>query len=593
MLHRLTVSNLAVVEKAEAEFAPGLNVLTGETGAGKSVLMGALGLVLGGRADASVVRDGAKEAEVEAIFEVEGKGGGGEQVSIRRTVTHEGRSRAWVNDESVSIAELKELGRTLVDIHGPTANQKLMEEAFQRETLDAYAGFQGFRVSGFQVVERYQSAFSELSTLNSQLLTLTSSDGEDELDMLRFQVNELEEADLSEDDETIAERHAAAAHAEDIVENANAITEALGGDQSAAEILIQLQPRFREIAKHLPSAAEWAAEAEELTLKVQELSRTVADAASKMDVGEEDLEELDKRLTLVNKLLRKYAKGIRDQGSGIRILLNVLEEKKAKLDALEHREERIAELNAKIAVADKTVRTAGAELTKLRKSAAEKLSVSVTKELRDLGFLQAKFFVALEPIEPEAHGMDRVVYMFEPNPGEAARPLATIASSGEIARVMLAIKVAGLKGCKVSRFQGSKVSRSQGFKVEELEGETLQPCNPATLKPCNPETLQPLTLVFDEIDANIGGEVGKIVGEKMRAVARRHQVIAITHLPQSAVYGDRHLVVSKAVSGGRTRTRISEVEGEDRVSEVARMLGGEKLTTVVRKHAEELLQLPR
>lgn len=553
MLKKLTVSNLAVVEKAEAEFAPGLNVLTGETGAGKSVLMGALELVLGGRADASVVRDGAKEAEVEADF--------GETV-VRRTVTREGRSRAWINDESVSVSELRELGRSLVDIHGPTANQKLMEEAFQRETLDA-----SISESGESVKRRYDSAFSEFSTLNSQLSTLTSSDGEDELDMLRFQVEELESAELSEDDETIAERHAAAAHAGEIVENANAITEALGGDQSVADILIQLQPRFREIAKHLPFAADWAAEAEELTVKAQELSRTVADAASKLDGGDEDLESLDARLTLVNKLLRKYAKRIGDQGSGIRTLLKVLSEKKAKLDALEHREERIEELKAKIATADKAVRKAGAELTKLRTAAGERISKAVTKELRDLGFLQAKFFVALEPIEPEAHGMDRVVYMFEPNPGEAARPLAAIASSGEIARVMLALKTAGI--------------RDQGSGIRETDG--LIP---------NPRSLIP-TLVFDEIDANIGGEVGKIVGEKMRAVAKRHQVIAITHLPQSAVYGDRHLVVSKTVSGGRTRTGISRVEGEGRISEIARMLGGEKLTTVVRKHAEELLQLPR
>ena len=563
MLKKLTVSNLAVVEKAEAEFAPGLNVLTGETGAGKSVLMGALELVLGGRADASVVRDGAKEAEVEADF--------GETV-VRRTVTREGRSRAWINDESVSVSELRELGRSLVDIHGPTANQKLMEEAFQRETLDSYAEFnfvkngKAIRESGESVKRRYDSAFSEFSTLNSQLSTLNSSDDEDELDMLRFQVNELEEAGLSEDDETIAERHAAAAHAEEIVENANAITEALGGDQSAAEILIQLQPRFREIAKHLPSAADWAAEAEDLTVKVQELSRTVADAASKMDVGDEDLEELDKRLTLVNRLLRKY------RVSDVSGLKSSLETKKAKLDALEHREERIEELKAKIAVADKAVRKAGAELTKLRTAAAERISKAVTKELRDLGFLQAKFFVALEPIEPEAHGMDRVVYMFEPNPGEAARPLAAIASSGEIARVMLALKCV-VPGCEVAKLRG--------------DGR-----NPATPQPRNFATSQ-RTLVFDEIDANIGGEVGKIVGEKMRAVAKRHQVIAITHLPQSAVYGDRHLVVSKTVSGGRTRTGISEVEGEDRISEIARMLGGEKLTTVVRKHAEELLQLPR
>ena len=558
MLKRLTVSNLAVVEKAEAEFCPGLNVITGETGAGKSVLVGALDLVLGGRADASVVRDGAKEAEVEAVFELglERKVGGGETcVTVRRTVTAQGRSRAWIDDESVTVAELKELGAQLVDIHGPTANQRLAEEDFQRKALDAFGGVDLAARGRKEGAKSYAELFAWLAELRTQISDLKSSGGEDELDMLRFQVNELESAELTEDDETLSERHAAAAHAEEIVENANAVTEALGGDQSAAEILVALHPRFREMAKHLPAAEAWAAEAEDLTVRIQELSRTVADAASKLDVGEEDLEELDARLTLINRLLRKYEKGIGNQGSGVGGLLELLEAKKAKLDALEHCEERVAELEAKIAVADKAVRTAGAELTKKRRAAAEKLSKAVTAELKDLGFLQAKFFVALEPIEPEAHGMDRVVYMFEPNPGEAARPLAAIASSGEIARVMLALKTCTSQ-------------TSQTFQTSQ-------------------------TLVFDEIDANIGGEVGKIVGEKMRMVAKSHQVIAITHLPQSAVCGERHLVVSKAVAGGRTKTRISEVDGEDRVAEIARMLGGEKLTSVVKRHAEELLQLSR
>ena len=558
MLKRLTVSNLAVVEKAEAEFCPGLNVITGETGAGKSVLMGALDLVLGGRADASVVRDGAKEAEVEAVFELglERKVGGGETcVTVRRTVTAQGRSRAWIDDESVTVAELKELGAQLVDIHGPTANQRLAEEDFQRKALDAFGGVDLAARGRKEGAKSYAELFAWLAELSTQISDLKSPGGEDELDMLRFQVNELESAELTEDDETLSERHAAAAHAEEIVENANAVTEALGGDQSAAEILVALHPRFREMAKHLPAAEAWAAEAEDLTVRIQELSRTVADAASKLDVGEEDLEELDARLTLINRLLRKYEKGIGNQGSGVGGLLELLEAKKAKLDALEHCEERVAELEAKIAVADKAVRTAGAELTKKRRAAAEKLSKAVTAELKDLGFLQAKFFVALEPIEPEAHGMDRVVYMFEPNPGEAARPLAAIASSGEIARVMLALKTCTSQ-------------TSQTFQTSQ-------------------------TLVFDEIDANIGGEVGKIVGEKMRMVAKSHQVIAITHLPQSAVCGERHLVVSKAVAGGRTKTRISEVDGEDRVAEIARMLGGEKLTSVVKRHAEELLQLSR
>ena len=554
MLSRLTVKNLAIVEKVEVDFAPGLTVITGETGAGKSVLMGALELVLGGRADASVVRDGAKEAEVEAVFD--GK-------VVRRTVTAQGRSRAWVDDESVAISELKEQGAAWVDVHGPTANQKLVDEGFQRDALDAFGDIE--KSAAFA---SYRAAFAAWSDLASQVSRLkTSSASEDELDLLRFQVNELESAELSADDETLAERHAAAAHAEEIVANANEITEALGGDASVTEILTRLQPKFRDVARHLPAAAEWAETAEDLTVRVQELSRTIADAVSKLDVGEEDLDELDRRLTLVNKLLRKYMRGAKDEGRGmgeIASLLGILEEKKAKLDALEHREERLAELTAQVAAADKAVRKAGAELTKRRKAGAERLSKTVTRELRDLGFLQAKFFVALEPAEPAAHGIDRIVYMFEPNPGESARPLAQIASSGEIARVMLAIKVA-----------------------------TSQPRNPATSQPRTPATPQPFTLVFDEIDANIGGEVGKVVGEKLRAVAKRHQVIAITHLPQSAAYGERHLVVSKKVSGGRTKTVLSVAEGEARVSEVARMLGGEKLTSVVRRHAEELLQLSR
>jgi len=537
MLKKLIVSNFAIVEKTEADFASGLTVITGETGAGKSVLMSALEFVLGGRAEATVVREGAKEADVEAEFD--GK-------TVRRTLTAQGRSRAWVDDESVTVAELKELGRTLVDIHGPTANQRLVEEAFQRETLDAF---------GKVDMSAYAKEWAALSALNEELSALAAAGGDDELDMLRFQVGELEGAALSDDDETLTERHAAAAHAEEIVEDANAVTESLGGDQSAAALLIALQPRFRALARHLPAAEGWAEEAEDLTCRIQELSRSVADAASRLDAGEEDLEALDARLTLVNRLMRKY------HSSRVADLLTVLAEKRTKLESLEHREERLAALEAKIAEADKAVRAAGAALTKVRTTAAERLSKAVTKELRDLGFLQAKLFVSLEPGEPMASGLDRVVYMFAPNPGEPARPLADIASSGEIARVMLALKVVTSRSSCPSRASQSSCA-------------------------CP-------TLVFDELDANIGGEVGKVVGEKLRAVSRAHQVIAITHLPQSAAFGERHLVVSKASVAGRTTTRVSAVGGEERISEVARMLGGEKLTSVVRKHAEELLQLSR
>ena len=557
MLSRLTVSNLAVVEKAEIEFAPGLNVLTGETGAGKSVLMGALGLLLGARADASVVRDGAKEARVEAVFSVsDRKAAAGKIASVldeiglppcedgelvvRRSLSSSGGGKVWVNDSPTTVATLRRLGELLADIHGPRANQLILEERFQRETLDSFA----MSAAHGKLLEKYAGAWEKLHRARGRLAQMESVAGEDELDMLRFQIAEISEAGLTEEDETLAERHAAAAHAVEIVREASEITEVLGGDEGAAELLVRLAPKFRAIARNLPAASGWAEEAEELTLRIHELSRSVVDATSGIDADGASLEELDRRLSVVNRLKRKY-------GGDVGEIMSKLEAKRERLGELERRDETLARLRAEIAEAEAEVRSVGKELTRSRKTAAGKLAGSVTSELRDLGFLQAGFAVSFSPAEPEAHGCDRIAYMFEPNPGESARHLADVASSGEIARVMLAVK--------------GVLARHDSVGL----------------------------LVFDEIDAKIGGEAGRVVGAKMKALSERSQVVAITHLPQSAVYGDRHLVVAKSVKGGRTRTEISEVEGEARVSEIARMLGGEKLTSVVRKHANELLQISR
>ena len=552
MLERLAVSNLAIVEKAEAVFVPGLNVLTGETGAGKSVLMGALELVLGGRADSGVVRDGEKEAKVEAEFSFTSAFGGaqretvgailedvgidfdGESLLVRRTVSASGGGRVWVNDSSSTVATLKRLGRVLVDIHGPRANQNILEERYQREALDSFASLD---------VGEYAKAWASLQDARTRLEDIQREGAsEDELDMLRYQVDELESAKITDEDDDIVERHAAAAHAEEIIDAANEMTDALGGDGGAADMLIRLQPRFASVAKRLPAATSWADEAEELTLRIQELSRTIADAVSAIDADPETMAALDERLTVLNRLKRKY--GCADANA----LLSVLAHKRERLEMLEHRDEKIAGLKGEVDRALAEVVKCGEALSKKRKTAADRLSKAVTAELHDLGFLQAKFSVRLERIAPESHGCDGVAYMFEPNPGEAARPLADIASSGETARVMLALK--------------SVISSHDATDV----------------------------LVFDEIDANIGGEVGVVVGAKMRSVAGCHQVIAITHLPQSAAFGDRHLVVSKSVSEGRTRTRIEAVEGEARIREIARMLGGERSTSVVMRHAEELLR---
>ena len=545
MLTRLSVLNLAIVEKAEIAFGDGLNIITGETGAGKSVLMGALELALGARADASAVRDGAKEARVEAEFDLSSPSLAAvlRQVDglldeaglpacedgiliVRRTIAAAGSSRVHVNDVASTVQTLRALGRLLVDVHGPNDHQSLLDERFQRDVLAAYG-----RLGG----EAYAAA-----------LTGDTRDFAEEAERLRYSVDELESAQLTQEDETeLSARHAAAAHAAEILDCANAATEALSGDSdgAAATALIAAGARISEMARYHEAAAEWKDEVEDLTVRVQELSRSIADSISRIDADPDALQALDDRLSLVNRLKRKYGCATVDE------LLALRDARAARLADLDGREERLAKLDAKIAEAEKAVRAAGAAVTTARGKAAAKLAKAITRELHGLGFLKAGFDIRLSPREPDATGCDAVDFHFAPNPGEPSRPLRDIASTGEIARVMLAVK--------------SVVAEHDSVPV----------------------------LVFDEIDSNIGGEVGRAVGERLRAVARHRQTIAITHLPQSAVYGDRHFAVAKTVSGGRTRTAIRELEGDDRVTEIARMLGGASLTSVVVQHARELLSL--
>lgn len=550
MITRLSISNLAIIEKAEVDFAPGLNVLTGETGSGKSVIMGAIGLALGARSDASSVRDGEENSRIEAEFEVGEKRDlvnsvlsdaglpncdDGELI-IRRVFSGSGAGKVWVNDSRTTLITLKNLARVLVDIHGARANQSLLEESFQRHTLDKSAKID---------LEEYSKAWRELAAKRSEIDSLLSSTAsEDELDLLRYQVGELEAARLTIEDDEIEERHAAAAHAEEIVELASSIADVLGGDNGVAERLISLQPKFNRLKKYFKESDDWANEAEDATIKIQELSRSIADAMTKIDADPAELEELDARLSIINRLKRKYLK---NGENTVEALLAVLSAKRERLDSIEGFDVKLAQLRKAESAALETVKKVGAKLSKERSMAGEKLSRLVTRQLRDLGFLKAKFYVDFEKTEPTSGGCEKVCYMFEPNPGESAKPLAEIASSGEIARVMLALK--------------SVLALNDGAD----------------------------TVIFDEIDANVGGEVARQVGEKMRLIGSKRQVIAITHLPQSAVFASRHLVVSKSVVGGRTLTAIKEVVDRERVKEIARMLGGEASMPIVGEHAKELL----
>jgi len=552
MLRLLTVANLAVLEKASAEFGPGLNVITGETGAGKSVLMGALELALGARADSSAVRDGAKEAKVEAEFELSGNAlssvsaileeaglppcEGGSLV-VRRSVSSTGGGRVQVNDSPATVQTLRAIGRILADLHGPTDHQSLLEERYQRSVLDAY---------GDVSTSAYADAWRKLCGDRARLESLKgdSSDPSLEIETLRYQLDEIDGAKLTEDDEAdLFARHASAAHASEIVSDGSAVAELISGDgESAANALIEAGRILRDMSRYHEPAKEWGEQLENTLLSIQEISREIADSVSRIDADPETLAALDERVTLVQKLKRKYAPTVGE-------IIALAERKRERLGDLESRDDRIRELEAAVEADEKSVREAGASLAAKRRKVAAKLAKAVTKELRELGFLQSGFGVDVADAEPSSSGCDSVDFTFEPNPGERARSLKTIASSGEIARVMLAVKAV------LSEHDATPV------------------------------------LVFDEIDSNIGGEVGKAVGEKLRAVAAHHQVVAITHLPQSAVFGERHLVVAKSVSAGRTRTEIREVSGNERVDEIARMLGGAKLTSVVTRHARELLAL--
>jgi DNA repair protein RecN (Recombination protein N) len=562
MLAHLSVLNLAVLESVKVEFSEGLNIITGETGAGKSVLMNALALVLGARSDAEQVRDGAREARIDAVFDLSKRSDTASKISflledlglppcengelvLRRSILATGGGRVYINDSASTVQTLKNIGKLLVDKHGPSDHQSLQEESFQRSLLDSFAGFSSDSSS---IYSSYKDAWNSLHSLRMEKQSLMgdSVDVAAECEMLNDAVSELENAHLSEDDETdLVERHAAAAHAAEILENANFVTMALTGDDdtSASTALIIASNKISEMAKYHIPAEDWSEEIESLTIRVQELSRSIADSVSRIDADPEVLQALDERISLIQRLKRKYAR------HNICDLITLLEEKKSRLQTLLDRDMLIEQIDIKIKEAEKDVEKAGKNLSDLRKRAAEKFSKAVTKELHGLGFLKSDFKVAVSEKTPDATGCDTIEFLFAPNPGESERPLKDIASTGETARVMLAVKAVA------------------------AEHDSIP------------------VLIFDEIDSNIGGEVGKAVGERLRSVSKHHQVISITHLPQSAVYGETHFVVSKSVSNGRTHSTVENIENENRIAEIARMLGGSSLTSVVMQHAKELISI--
>ncbi|PYL48960.1 MAG: DNA repair protein RecN [Verrucomicrobia bacterium] len=524
LLQLLRIKNLALVEDLEWEIAPGFTAITGETGAGKSIIIGALQLLLGERADKSLLRTGTETCTVEAIFQGDdcAKWNGRLEESgiepcegdliLKRSLSLSGTNRQFINGSPTTLANLKDLGDDLVDLHGPHDHQSLLSPDRQLDLLDAFAAANEER----QKFLRIFRGLRELETEHAALNTAETA-REQEIDLLRHQVNEINSANLSAEEEAqIESRYRLASNSRRLIELASAVAMKLSeADDAILAQLGETQKLLRELEKLDPAMVTPANAHEGAVVELSEIARDLSRYAENLNLDPEQLVALEQRVSLFESLKRKY--GGADE----------------RIRKIEGRDEELQRLANEIATHTVELRRTGDTLRKLRAKAAPKLSEMVRRNLRDLGFKQSQFETRLGEMQnPRPAGFDTVELLFSPNPGEPLKPMRAIASSGEISRLMLAIKSALAAQDKV-----------------------------------------PL-LVFDEIDANVGGEIAHAVGARMRDLAKRHQVLCITHLPPVAAAATSQFVVTKEVRTGRTFTQLREVTGKARREEIARMLGG-------------------
>lgn len=549
VLTTLRIKNLALVADLTLELRPGCNVITGETGAGKSIIIGALNLVLGERADRTLIRAGADSCAVEAVFDgtklrrslaplLEEHGlepCEENQLVLKRIFTAAGANRQFVNGSPTTLATLAAIGEGLVDMHGPHDHQSLLQSAKQLAILDAFGGLQA-QVAAFSELVRGRVALEQ----EKAALIVDEKSYAQQLDLLRHQVREISTAKLHPDEEgEVESEHHRASNAARLLELSQAALGALDGeDGSLLNQLGALGRTLQELQRVDASAKSFADTHEQAVTSLRELQADLSRYADRVDLDPARLAQLEERLNLIHSLKRKY-------GASLAEVIAFGGEAKAKLQNLEQRDVELARLNAALAKLDAELSRTGRELTAARRKVIPKLTKAVTRQLQDLGFQQSELGVSLAVAAPTASGCDAVEFQFAPNPGEPARPLRAIASSGEMARVMLALKTV-------------------------LAAEDEIP-----------------VLVFDEVDANVGGETANAVGDKMRQIARARQVLCITHLAPVAAAADTHFVVTKQIRDGRTLSDIQPLNAKQRVDELARMLGGQG--EAARKHAEAML----
>jgi DNA repair protein RecN (Recombination protein N) len=558
VLVELRLENFAVIENVAVEFGAGLNLLTGETGAGKSMLIDALALLLGGKASPDVVRFGAERAVISAVFEVEadaekavsrilednGMDPDDAGLILRREIS--AKARVFVNNQPATVALLKQLAPHIATIHAQNESLVSFDAAVRLDLLDQYAGTQ---------LESLQQAFDKWKQIRSRIDELQQ--GEQErlrlVDLWTFQKREIDDAKVQpgEDERLDAQKrvlanaekiYGAAMHAFDLLyEGAASTSASLRSAEKHVEELIRYEPKFQEALASLDSAR----------ISVEDVGASLRDYAGGIESSPEHLAEIEDRLALLDRLKRKYGPSLED-------VIKLGADVTRKLSEIENKDEILQQLRSQLTQAGDEYLEHARMISKKRYEAAKKLGKLVETEINQLA-MKSQFRIELGGTDEEsnwaASGFDQAEYLISTNPGEPLHALDQIASGGELSRVMLALK-AGVES-------GSTKKRNGGAQR---------------------------TLVFDEIDTGIGGRAAEAVGKKLKELARAHQIICVTHLPQIATFADHHYVILKKEAGGRTRTTVSEISGDERTEEIARMLSGAKLTDTSLKHAEQMIK---
>ena len=547
MLTSLKIENVAIIESAAIEFGCGLNVLTGETGAGKSIVIDSINAILGERTSRDIIRTGAQSAKVYAVFEdvnervrnfLDENGIDCEDgvLIINRTLSREGKNVCRINGAPVTVSMLREIGGELIDIHGQHDNQSLLSPEKHCGFVDSFAG-------NADLIADYREKYGRLCEIRSKLKKLTTDESSksQRIDFLTYQIDELEKAEITigERDELKA-RKSLINNSQKVIESLNIAYEALKADGAGIDMITDAESEIANASAYMETLGEASEKITDIRYELEDIAETLRDAMTEVDFDPSELEDIDERLDLLYRLSKKY-------GDTEEEMLEYLEKARVELDNIAFSEERVKELQKQEKEALAETETAACKLTESRKTAGEKLSNAICSELEFLDMPNVRFVVKCNDIGLTENGKDEIEFLISANAGEEPKPLAKIASGGELSRIMLAIKNV----------------------LAETDGVD--------------------TMIFDEIDTGVSGRAAQKIAMKLRSASKGRQVICVTHLAQIAAQGDVHLYISKSVSDGKTYTNIKSLIEEERVAEIARIMGGMEITKLQLESAREML----